>query len=134
MTLFQLLPAIAYAACLFVVFRHALSPADTSPGNWRWPAALSAIFLAFTLYQIATDGILMFWTNHSVNATGNQVWFDLLMSVSMAFILLLSRARALNMAIIPWAIFVASTASIGLFAMWARVLYLEEKQSFAQPA
>jgi hypothetical protein len=72
------------------------------------------------------DGLIQFWINHTTNLAGSQVWFDLLISVALAFILLLPRARAQGMAILPWAIAVAATASIALLVMVARLLWLEQ--------
>ena len=134
MTLFHILAAGAFAsAALYVLTRPSQSQTAPATGRWRIPALLCAAFTAWTIYTLSVDPPLTFWTNHTTNATGNQVWFDLLMSVSMAFVVLMPRARALNMALLPWAIFVVVTASIGLFAMWARVLFLEETQSGSQP-
>jgi sugar/nucleoside kinase (ribokinase family) len=128
MTLFQILPVLAVAAAaLFILTRPGAADGPSARGAWRWPALISAAFLVFTLYQLAIDGLVMFWINHTANATGNQVWFDLLLSMSMAFALLVPQARRLNMALLPWAVVVICTASIGLFAMWARVLFLQER-------
>lgn len=129
MTLFQILPPLALLLTLAFA-AYILARSGPSPkGAWRFPAAVSAVFAGFTAYQIATDGIVMFWTNHSVNATGNQVWFDLLFSVCIGFVLLLPIARGRGMAIAPWAFFVATTASIGLLAMLARAMYLAEREA-----
>lgn len=128
MTLFQILPILTLAAtAAFVLSRPARGSDAPAPGTWRWPALLCAAFAAFTAYQVGTDGLGMFWINHTANATGNQVWFDLLLSVALAFAILVPQARRLNMALLPWAIFVLATASIGLLAMWARVLFLQER-------
>ncbi len=128
MTLFQILPLLAYAAAgVFVISRAFAGDGQPAPGTWRWPALLFAVFAAFTIWQLSADGVLMFWVNHTSNATGNQVWLDLLLSVSIAFAFLVPAARRLGMPILPWAIFVIATASVGLLAMWARVLFLQER-------
>lgn len=63
--------------------------------------------------------------NHSMNLWGTQVWYDLLISVSLALFFILPRARAAGMKPLPWVLFVAATASIGLLAMVARLWWLE---------
>lgn len=124
MSLLQLLPVLAYAATAIILIRSASSGA----GTWSWvmPAILGATFIAFSLWTVIEDGLIQFWTNHTTTLAGNQVWFDLLISVTLAFILLLPRARAQGMAILPWAIAVATTASIALLVMVARLLWLEQ--------
>jgi hypothetical protein len=89
-------------------------------------ALLGAAFIAFSIWTVLDGGLLPFWFNHTTNLAGNQVWFDLLISVVLAFILLLPRARAQGMAVLPWALAVAATASIALLAMVARLLWLEQ--------
>ena len=95
-------------------------------GNAMIAAMLSAGFAAFTAVQIWQDGIVMFWTNHSANLTGVQVWWDLIMCVTIALFLIAPRARKQGMNLVPWALFVACTASIGLLAMCARLFWLEK--------
>lgn len=129
MTVFQTLPILAVLAAAAFVLSRPMAHRDTpASGTWRWPALLCAAFAAFTAYQIGTEGVVQFWINHTANATGNQVWFDLLLSVSIAFAVLVPQARRLQMALLPWAIFVIATASIGLLAMWARVLFLQARE------
>ncbi len=89
-------------------------------------AMLSAGFAAFTAVQIWQDGIVMFWTNHTANLTGTQVWWDLLISVTIALFLIAPRARKAGMNVPLWTILVLGTASIGLLAMLARVFWLEQ--------
>ncbi|MFU7529556.1 hypothetical protein [Qipengyuania sp. ASV99] len=95
-------------------------------GNAMLAAMLSAGFAAFTAVQIWQDGIVMFWTNHTANLTGVQVWWDLIMCVTIALFLIAPRARKAGMNVLPWALFVACTASIGLLAMCARLFWLEK--------
>lgn len=77
---------------------------------------------------MAFAGPFGFWPEHVRNAWGNQIWFDLLLSVGMAFALLAPRARAQGMRLVPWFIAVACTGSVGLLAMGARYLFLCENQ------
>jgi len=109
-------------------------------GNALIAAMLSAGFAAFTAVQIWQDGIVMFWTNHSVNLTGVQVWWDLIITVMVALFFVAPRARKQGMNVPLWGLFVATTASIGLLAMIARLFWLENAaaqtspQSAAKPA
>ena len=66
-----------------------------------------------------------FWPLHQAGVWGNQIWFDLLLAVGVAWSLLLPRARSVGMRVVPWTLFVLATGSIGLCAMFARCLYLE---------
>jgi len=103
-------------------------------GNATLAAMLSAGFGAFTAVQIWQDGIVMFWTNHTVNLTGIQVWWDLVMCVMIALFFVAPRARAVNMNVPLWALFVGCTASIGLLAMIARLFWLENQTEAASKA
>lgn len=129
MSLMQIGPLLAYGAVvifiLMITFGHHL------PTNLRWqvPGALGAIFLAFTLVTIAQDGLLQFWVNHTTNLSGNQVWFDLLLAVSIAFAALAPRARLVGMPLMPWALAVIATASIALLPMLARIIWLEQRNT-----
>jgi hypothetical protein len=125
----ELLPVLAYAAALATLVLASLAAA---PGSWRLAAGLCAAFSGFTLWTLAEEGLIRFWMNHATSLTGNQVWFDLLIAVSLAFILMLPRARAQGMAILPWALAVALTASVALLAMMARLLWLERAARLSQ--
>lgn len=94
---------------------------------WRVPAALSLGFLLFSLYTVASEGALGFWPEHTRNFWANQIWFDLLLAVGVGWFLLVPQARSLGMRPLPWLALVASTGSIGLLAMLARLLYLRER-------
>jgi hypothetical protein len=122
MSILEALPVLAYAAAVVTLIWTARANA---PGSWRVVAVLGAAFIAFTVWTFLDGGIPPFWFNHTTNLAGNQVWFDLLISVVLAFVLLLPRARAQDMAVLPWAIAVAATASMALLVMVARLLWLE---------
>jgi hypothetical protein len=96
-------------------------------GNALFAAVLSAAFGGFTAVQLWQEGPVMFWTNHSANLTGVQVWWDLVSAVMIGLFLIIPRARAAGMNVLPWAIFVICTASIGLLAMAARLFWLESQ-------
>ena len=123
-----LVPALATIS--YILF------AKPESGNAILAAMVSAGFAAFTAVQIYTDGVVMFWTNHTLNLTGIQVWWDLVICVVVGLYFVAPRARAAGMNIVPWGLFVASTASIGLLAMVARLFWLEnhgETQNEAAP-
>ncbi|ABC63753.1 hypothetical protein [Erythrobacter litoralis] len=88
-------------------------------------AGLSIAFALFTAFTIAREGVGQVIANHNLNYWGTQVWYDLLIAVSIALFFILPRARAAGMHVVPWTIFVALTASIGLLAMVARLFWLE---------
>jgi hypothetical protein len=96
--------------------------------SWKIPAVLCAAFWGFTIYTVLQEGALGVIPNHNTNLWGNQVWFDLLYSVGTFWFALMSRAKRLGMPILPWFLYVVSTASIGGLHMYARIRYLEEKQ------
>lgn len=118
----------AVAAILLIAMRPG------APGNAVLAGALSAGFAAFTAVTIATEGVFPVIVNHTTNLWGVQVWYDLLFSLSVAFFLVLPRARAQGMNIPAWTAFVLATASIGLLAMCARLFWLEGAERGAEHA
>ena len=103
--------------------------AKPTSGNALLAAVLSAGFGAYTAVQIAHEGVVMFFTNHSANLTGLQVWWDLVMCVVIALFFIAPRARTVGMNMPLWTLFAACTASIGLLAMCARLFWLENQRT-----
>jgi len=99
--------------------------AKPTNGNWALAAGICALFSLYTAIQIAREGVVMFFTNHSANLTGLQVWWDLVMCVLIAFFFIAPRARKVGMNVPLWALLVGTSASIGLLAMCARLFWLE---------
>jgi hypothetical protein len=99
--------------------------AKRETGSAAIAAAVFAAFAAFTAWQIAQEGVIGFYTNHSQSLTGLQVWWDLINCTMIALLFIVPRARKQGMNIVPWALFVGTTASIGLLAMCARLFWLE---------
>ena len=93
--------------------------------------ALSLAFGLFTLFTIMREGLEQVVFNHNINFWGTQVWYDLVMAVTVALFFVVPRARAAGMSIIPWVVFVALTASVGLLAMVARLFWLERQSQQA---
>lgn len=90
-------------------------------------AALAAGFAGLTAVTIWSEGVWLVVENHTLNLWGIQVWYDLLFAVSVALFFIVPRARAAGMKLLPWILFVALTASIGLLAMVARLFWLERQ-------
>ena len=125
MSAFEILAAAGLASAMLALgYVIAGSP---KVGSAILAAALASGFGAFTAVTIAKEGVLLVWTNHTQNLWGVQVWWDLLCAVVLAVFLIAPRARAAGMRIIPWTLFVAATASIGLLAMVARLFWLEAR-------
>mgnify|MGYP001163311919 CR=1 FL=1 len=124
---------------LFVIGAGAVGPvmvriltARSAIGSPELAAALFAAFAAFSAYAIAQEGVLTVVANHSMRFWGTQVWYALLIAVSLALFFIMPRARAAGMNPLPWVLFVAATASIGLLAMVARLWWLERRSSHGQ--
>lgn len=105
----------------------AIATAKDRTGSAALAAALAAGFGALTAVTIWSEGVWLVVENHTLNLWGIQVWYDLLFSVSIALFFVLPRARAAGMNVLPWIVFVALTASIGLLAMVARLFWLERR-------
>lgn len=105
--------------------------ARPTAGNATLAAMLSAGFGTYTAVQISQEGVVMFWTNHTVNMTGIQVWWDLVMCVVVALFFIAPRARKAGMNVSAWALVAGLTASIGLLAMCARLFWLERQADHA---
>jgi hypothetical protein len=98
-------------------------------GNPVAAAVLCALFAGYTAVQIGSEGVIGFYTNHTRDLTGVQVWWDLLMCALIALFLIAPRARGQGMNVTGWALLVLATASIGLLAMCARLFWLENARS-----
>ena len=115
----------AVAAILWAFTRPA------APGNAVLAAILSAGFAGFTAITIATEGVFPVILNHTSNLWGVQVWWDLLFSLGIAYVLILPRARAQGMNLPMWTVLILATASIALLAMCARLFWLERAEAKA---
>lgn len=120
-------PLIAGAATLLFAIFYSLGSGTTAKGKWVIPAALSALFFAFSLYAGLNEGATGFWPEHIRNLWGNQIWFDLLLAASTALFLLIPKAKAVGLNPLPWAILTVATGSIGLLAFLAVILWKEEQ-------
>jgi hypothetical protein len=125
MTLTSVLPVIA--AALFIVFNASLSRKRSRRVSWQLPAVGSLLFLLFSLYATLQEGV-RFWTEHTKNLWGNQIWFDLLLTASIGWYFIVPAAKAAKMNLLLWFALVAGTGSIGFLAMVARLMYLQEQE------
>ena len=123
---YEVLPWIAALGFILIGALHALGRPPMR-GAWIAPAGLSALLLGWSLFAVAQDGVAAVWVEHTRNAWGNQIWFDLLMAAGLALALLVPRARAAGMHPLPWLFIVAASGSIGLYAMLARCMFLEQR-------
>ena len=125
MTSYEILAAGGAVAILLVI-AHVLTNREAT-GSALLAAVLSAAFFGYTAITIFKEGVVLVWTNHTTNLWGVQVWWDLLFATGTALFFIVPRARAAGMNIVPWVIFTALTASIGLLAMVARLFWLEKR-------
>ena len=121
----QFLPPVA--GVLFIAFTACrIAAAGVSRKNtWLFPAGLSLAFFVFSLSAVVVEGPIAFWAEHTRNLWGNQIWFDLLLAVAIAWYFVVPKARAVGMSLAPWLALVVGTGSIGVLAMVARLLFLE---------
>jgi len=123
-----IVPALGAAGFVLVGIGAALHAwSGQGEGRWRVPALLSAAFFVGSLLAIRSGGALGFWGEHTRNDWNNQIFLDLLLCAGCAYFLLLDRARAVSLRVLPWFLAIACLGSIGLLAMLARVLFLEER-------
>lgn len=128
MTHLEILPIAAAAAFFILTVYRLLTVGGPPSGNWLLPAALSVFFAAYTAVAVAREGVVGFWTNHTTNMLGNQVWIDLLLALGMIWFLVARDAKSLGMRLPVWLLFIMCTGSVGAFAMVARYVYLKDKQ------
>lgn len=129
MSLTQIIPIAAILLALALVLGASFTTGRNMAHSWAFWAFYAVAYAAFTTFAIAADGALTFWTNHSSNWIGNQVWIDLVIAIAIGWILILPEARSRDMNIPFWLVFVVLTATIGFGAMFARLLYLRAQEA-----
>lgn len=128
MTYLTLLPILAIIPVVLITIL-ALRLKGPQPRHiWIVPAVFCIALTAWTIPTAIKEGPLGFLSAHSQTLWGNQVWFDLLMALTLAWFLIMPRAKALGMKLPIWLLSL-SLGSIGFAAMLARMLYLEEKSA-----
>ena len=128
MLILKILPVIAYLGIIAINLMIALGIQTSPRMKWMLPAIAGVALLVFTLVTLAQEGLVQFWLNHATTFSGNQVWFDLVIAVTICFYLIAPRARAVGMPLLPWAIAVVTTACIALLPMLARLIWLEQRR------
>ena len=103
-------------------------------GSAALAAALCGGFAAYTAVTIWSEGLMPVLVNHTSNLWGVQVWWDLLISLTIALFLIAPRARAAGMNVPLWTLAILATASIGLLAMCARLFWLEREAAHTKIA
>jgi len=126
MTLFGALAFLALIPVLIITLSALKSGGNFRNSAWVFAAIFCALFTVWSGVAILKEGPVGFWPVHTESFWGNQVWFDLLMALTMAWVLILPRARALGMNLPLWLLFILCSGSIGFSAMLARLLYLEK--------
>ncbi len=124
-SLYDVLPFVALATFLGAAILISAGRGLGTNMVWMVPAAFCALFLAWSFHALWQEGLAGVWVEHSRNAWGNQIWFDLLISLCVGWALLVPRARAVGMSPWPWLVLLVCTGGIGLLAMLARCLFLE---------
>jgi hypothetical protein len=119
-------------AAILVAVGWVLARRDTV-GSAAIAAALAGGFAAYSGVTIWAEGLMPVLANHTSNLWGVQVWWDLLISVTIALFLIAPRARAQGMNLPLWTVLILATASIGLLAMCARLFWLERAEAAAKP-
>ncbi|MEO0398829.1 MAG: hypothetical protein AAF224_05325 [Pseudomonadota bacterium] len=127
MPLIQLAPLIAIAALVVVALVIMTSSGKPRRQSSVFPAILSLLFLAWSVVTIIVEGPLGFWTEHTGDLWGNQIWFDLLIAIGIGWFFIVPPAKALGMRLPLWLVFIICTGCIGFLAMLSRFLYLREK-------
>ena len=101
MQLTSLAPAGAAALFLLVTARILYSDGTPVKNGWLLPAAVSLAFLLFSVQTVMAEGALGFWTEHTSDLWGNQIWFDLLLAVGIAWFLVVPLAKPRVCALCP---------------------------------
>lgn len=132
MSLNELLPWVA--AGIFLVTASVLmnSSKEKGAGAWLFPLGFALLFILWSLAAAVGEGPLGFWPEHTRNMWGNQIWFDLLLAIGVAWAFIVPRAKEQGMRLSLWLLLILSSGSIGVLIMVARLLYLQGKQSRAQ--
>jgi hypothetical protein len=121
-----LFPLSALLFVGYLVYANGHASSLTALGRWKVPAILSLLFLLFSLYPVWMQGPMGFLDEHTRTLWSSQIWFDLLLGVSVAWWWMAPHARALGMRLPLWMALVIATGNIGLLAMLARLWWLQE--------
>ena len=93
--------------------------------SWKLAAVLAVGFIGLSAVPIARKGYLGFIPALTRELWGIQVWYDLIIAVTVALVFIVPRARAMGMKTTPWVIATAFTGCLALLPMVARLFWLE---------
>lgn len=124
----------ALLAVGYLMYANVRASPEPSRGRWKIPAGLAIAFLAFTIVAIWTGGPFGFLDELTRTWWSSQIWFDLLLAISIALCWMIPQARALGMWTGWWLVLVAASGSIGLLAMLARLWWLQERSTKPESA
>lgn len=127
MTQFDIVAWMGGAVAVVAVLYLSVAVRPTPMSAWMFPAGLSLLFCLISVRALLVEGPVGFWSHHTQDLWGNQIWFDLLLGVSAALAFMIPRARAVKMRVIAWVILCLATGSIGLYAFISRLLFLESR-------
>lgn len=124
MNMVKVLPWVAGGLFVAVAFLLMRSSKERGAHAWFFPAVLALLFFAWSIASIVLEGPFGFWPEHTRNMWGNQIWFDLLLGIGIAWTFILPLAKEQGMKLPFWLLLILCTGSIGLLTMVARLLYL----------
>jgi hypothetical protein len=125
MTPFEILFAGGAAAAVLAIAYLALSKRAAESATVA--ATVLGGLVGFTAVTIAFEGPIGFLPNHTASLWGNQVWYDLVISLCVALLFVAPRARAVGMKVPAYVLATGLLGSIGLLAMVARLFWLEKR-------
>lgn len=128
MSNFLTLPLISLVIFPIVTITVMIKTNQSRNIRWIVPAAFCVAFLVFTVVTVAAEGLLGFWSNHTQDYWGNQVWLDLLLALGISWCLIAPKAKELGMKLPVWLLLIACSGSIGMLAMFSRSLYLQDRE------
>lgn len=123
----HLIATIAVLTFIGFTIVQAVRSGPPGPNTWMAPLAASLGFFTFSAVTIATEGPVGFWTEHVRDLWGNQIWIDLLLAALISWSFLVPRLRRLGLSPWPWLLLVYASGSVGLLAVWAKILYAESR-------
>ena len=129
MTLLTLSPLIVLLPVLVIAVTAVKNGGVMKRRAWVIAAVFCAAFTIWTVMSFFNEGLMGLWTTISQSFWDNQVWFDLLFALSIGWILILPRAKAVGMNLVPWFLFIFCSGSVGFSAMFARLLFLEKSKA-----
>ena len=131
MTYTTLISSTAGILLIVFMFERTLNKSSKRNTMWMIPAAISILFLMYSLQTIVAEGLFGFWETHISSLWATQIWVDLLIAIGIGWSFMVPRAKAVGMHTIAWVVVILLTGCIGFLAMVSRMLYLEQKTSVA---